>query len=277
MALGSNHGTTTTGANFIPEVWSKEVQRATESNLVAARLFKRFDRDVMNKGDTIHVPKIAELSASSKSANTEITPAINTEGKVDITIDQHYYIAVLIEDILDTQSAYELGQEYKNKISYGLAKQIDTAILNLQSGLTQSVGTAGTPPTDDDVREAVKLLDDADAPASERVFIMAPKTKSQLLAIDRYVDQDFVGDKPVVTGYFGQRYGLAFYVSTNTTNSSTDPINLIAHKEAYAAAVQKQLKMASQYKAEFLGMLHVGQILYGVAEYRDDHGVKVLG
>lgn len=54
MALGSNQQTITTGAVFIPEVWSLETLRATEDALVMAPLVKRFDSLVTGKGDTIN-------------------------------------------------------------------------------------------------------------------------------------------------------------------------------------------------------------------------------
>ena len=90
MALGSGHQTVTTGANFIPEIWSKELQRARESNLVASNLFKRFDVDVKSKGDTIHVPLISNLSVNAKAASTQVTFNAPTENVVDININKHY-------------------------------------------------------------------------------------------------------------------------------------------------------------------------------------------
>lgn len=37
MALGSDHVTVSTAANFIPEIWSAEILRATEDALVMSR------------------------------------------------------------------------------------------------------------------------------------------------------------------------------------------------------------------------------------------------
>ncbi len=56
MALGTNQQTTTTGAVFIPQVWSPEVLRATENALVMAPLVKRFDSLVTEKGNVINIP-----------------------------------------------------------------------------------------------------------------------------------------------------------------------------------------------------------------------------
>jgi len=41
MALGTNHVTNTTGATFIPELWSDEIIAAYKKNLVMANLVSK--------------------------------------------------------------------------------------------------------------------------------------------------------------------------------------------------------------------------------------------
>lgn len=279
MGLGSAQQTVTTGANFIPEVWAKELQRATESNLVTARLVKRFDAEVQNVGQIVHIPKISNLSATAKSANTAVTFQAPTEGKIDLTINKHYESSIMIEDYLEAEAAYRIQEEYKEKMGYALAKQIDTDILALNSNVTQTVGTTGVPPTDPNILRAIQYLDDADAPSQDRAFIMKPSLKASLLAIDKYVNQDFtgMGDVPVKTGLFGQRYGILFYVSTNVPNdSSGNPSNILLQKECYCAAIQKNITIKTDYIIEYLGQAYVAQALYGITTYRATFGVNVL-
>lgn len=279
MGLGTNQMTITTGAVFIPEVWSKELQRATESNLVTARLVKRFDAEVQNVGQIIHIPKISNLVANQKSANTQVSFQAPTESKIDLTVNKHYEASFLIEDYLEAEAAYRIQEEYKEKQAYALAKQIDTDILALNSNVTQTVGTSGVPPTDPNILRAIQYLDDADSPAQDRAFIMKPSLKSSLLAIDKYVNQDFtgMGDVPVKTGLFGQRYGILFYVSTNVPNDANgNPSNIMLQKECFAAALQKNVTIKTDYIIEYLGQAYVAQVLYGVITYRATFGVNVL-
>lgn len=271
--------TITTGANFVPEIWSQDVQRAVESALVMARLVKRFDRDVLRKGDTIHVPIVSNLTATAKSVNTVLALSAPTESVVDISINKHYYISFLIEDSLDAQSQYDLAEAYRKKTTYGLAKQVDTDILGLYTAIVTAGytdGTAGSPVTDKNVVRGLRYLDDADAPQESRYFVMRPAVKSALLQIDRYVDSNFVGDMPVKTGLFGQRYGLAFYSSTNVpVDGSGNGINLIFQEEVYACAMQKEITVETQRKTEYLGDLTAGQVLYGVQNYRNTFGAVI--
>ena len=277
--LGATQMTITTGANFIPEIWSKEYQLATQANLVAAGLCMRFDKDVMQKGDTIHVPKVSNLTTTTKSANTAVTFQSPTEDKVDINITTYVEASFLIEDNLDAQSQYALAEIYKKKAIYANSKKIDTDVLALYSSVTQTVGTDGVPPTDQQILRAIQYLDDADAPDTERCFVMKPALKNSLLQIDKYVNSDYtgLGDIPVKTGLFGQRYGLLFYVSTNVPAGATGSINIIMHKEAYCAAIQKNAEMKSDYILEYAGTGYVCKSLYGVSVYRAAFGCQVLG
>jgi len=81
MALGTNHSTITTSANFIPELWSDEVIGAYKQNLVLANLVTKMSHKG-KKGDTIHIPKPARGSASVKAAGSQVTLIADTAGVV---------------------------------------------------------------------------------------------------------------------------------------------------------------------------------------------------
>lgn len=115
MALGTDHITTATATEFIPEVWSREIIRAAERALVMAPLVKRYDADVSNKGDTIHIPEISNLTTNAKAASTEVTLQTVSESSQTISIDQHRETSFLVEDIVETQSQYDLLSEYTSK------------------------------------------------------------------------------------------------------------------------------------------------------------------
>lgn len=280
MGLGTNHMTSTTGSVFMPEIWSRELQIATESNLVIGRLVKRFDAEVREKGQILHVPKVSNLTANAKSASTQVSFQSPSETKLDININQHYEASFIIEDYLDAQSGYMIAEEYKHKSVYALAKQIDTQVASLYTNITQTVGTAATDPTDQNFVRGIQYLDDADAPDTERFFVMAPKVKAAFLQIDKYVNERYTGtgidDLPVKTGLFGQRYGIPFFVSTNVPTSSGNPINILAHKEVFCLAVQKNIEMRTDYIIEYLGQAYVTQVLWGSLTYRAAFGVQVL-
>jgi len=211
--------TTGVAANFLPEVWSDEIQRARENYLVAAKLVKRFDQDVVEYGDVVHVPLLSNYSAIAKTANTELPSSATTESKVDLNINKHYGIRIAVEDIVNAQSKYALMSEYTKKIGYGLAKQVDSDVLSLYSGLSQTVGAtastgADTAITQAHIMKALRLLDAADAPQEGRSILVDAYGVEDLRNIDNFVRYDSVGQSKneVVDGMLSKQQGHFFMV-----------------------------------------------------------------
>jgi len=257
------------------EVWASEVLAARESNLVLANLVKRYDRDVMSKGDTIHVPNLSNLVAHAKVANTEVVLNGITEGEVVINIDQHWEASVLIEDITDVQSQYDMQVEYRAKTGYAIAEKIDNFIaVEMTANFTQEVGAFATAITYEAVLAAKLALDVAKAPLSERYFVVTPEGHRDLLNVDEFIRYDAMGasgqPSPIKTGKVGTLLGNEVYMSQNL-----EGVSLFFQKEAFALAVQKSPVTEKQRKTEYLGDLIVTQAIWGGSVLRTDHGVRV--
>jgi hypothetical protein len=295
MALGTLHQTITTGDVFIPEIWSKEVQLATVSTLVLANLVKRFDEDVADAGDVLHVPKISNLTANAKAANTQVTLNAPTEGEFTMSINRHFEASYLVEDRLKAQAKYKILQEYSPKAGYAIGQKIDSDLAGLYSGLSQTVGNSTTDITDANIVRGIQYLDDADAPQTDRYFVIKPAGLAHLRLIDKFSRFDALGLTPnpasgagglsngssVIrrigpNGLVGVVYGLEVYMSTNLTEESgTSDIvhNLLFQKEAFALGIQRKPRMQFQYKQEYLGTLATTDALWGFGEYRDAFAV----
>lgn len=274
--------TVTTAANFIPEIWSREVKRAVESNLTMAKLVLRdYEGDIQQRGDTVHIVDISNLTVGSKSASTDVTYESITEDKTSIVIDNHKYAAFKLEDIVKVQSNTDLMAEYSNKVGYALAKKVDTDLLALYVNLGQSVGADNTDITDDTLLNGIQFLDLADAPETDRSGVFTAGQKKAFLAVEKFVEYQSIGiggqQNPIIKGQFGELYGVRFFFTTNVTTigSPAGDHNLLFHKEAFALAMQKDIRIQSQYDIDALATKVVGDVLYGVKEYRDTFGVVV--
>lgn len=295
MATGNI--TVTTAANFIPEIWSKDAKVATEANLVYAKRVNRQFESELEVGDTLHIPDISNLTVGDKSASTDVSFETITEGVTNVTVNKHKYAAFKLEDIAAVQSNQDLMARYTDKIGYGLAKQLDTDLGTLYTGLSQTVGSQGTAWSDANMRRAIQYLDDADAPGGDRSFVIRPSVMSDVLGVDKFVRADAVGylaaQSPIVTavlakgvlnpaevkGFFGVIYGVAVFVSTNVASSGTSPItyhNLLFHRDAFVLVMQRDIRVQSDYNIRSLATEVVGDMIYGYVEYRDAFGVDYL-
>lgn len=277
--------TTTEAAVFIPEVWSAETLRAQEAALVMAPLVKRFDSLVKGRGDTIHVPHVSNLVANDKVANTEVTLQAVTETETTIDIDKWKEASFLVEDIVKTQSNYDLMAEYTNKAGYAIAQQIDTDLLKLYSGLAP-VGAYGSDIDQSVIVAGIQLLDEANAPIEERVMVIKPSQKAAISKDDKFVKADYLGQyqnpQPVRRGpnsryLWGEIYGVPVYYTTQVYVDGVGPDthNLLFHKEAFALALQQTPRTQGTYWQKSLGWLVTVDVIYGLKQLRTDFGVEI--
>ena len=303
----------TSAATFIPEIWSDEIIAAYQKNLVLAPLVKKMSMSG-KKGDTIHVPKPVRGDAHAKAENTAVTVQNASESEVQVSINKHYEYSRLIEDITDVQALSSLRQFYTEDAGYALAKQVDSDLHGLATGL----GTSGTSSTtylnnvgtffndasnglstytadtvvsadvfeDDAFRGIIQKLDDQDVPMDNRHFVIPPVLRNTIMGISRYVSSDFVNNSTVVNGKIGQLYGIDVYVSTNcptveaagdNSASSVDAKGaLLFHRDALVLAEQVGVRSQTQYKQEWLANLFTSDTLYGVAVLRPASGLTLV-
>ena len=301
---------------FVPEIWSDEIIAAYQKNLKMAPLVKRMSM-TGKKGDRIHVPKPIRGTASAKTEATAVTIQANLETELTIDVDRHFEYSRLIEDIVEVQALSSLRQFYTEDAGYQLALKVDTDLMNVATGFGDGTRTA-SPTTngaswvnsnsyyadngadiatyaadtvlpadqieDNHIRGLIKLMDDANVPMDNRVLVIPPAARKQIMGIDRYVSSDFVGGRGVESGLIGNLYGVDIYVSSNcpvletaaenTASGATADVRgcLFFHKDAIVLAEQMAVRSQTQYKQEYLSTLFTSDTLYGVETYRPEAG-----
>lgn len=284
--LGVNQMTQTTGNVFRRDIWSKELTRAFEANLVLANKVSRFDSESQN-AKSVFVPNLSNLEALDKIANTSVTLQSPSETGTTLLLNKHKHVAFVIEDALKVQQNYNLMSEYTNKAGYALKKALDTDIANLATGFSQTSGTYNTTITTAAVLSAVQLLDDADVPQTDRVWVLKPHAVNDLRTISDYTRFDGTGyagaqaNGAIGNGSGGRENGLVgllynapVYMSTQVYASSTSISNLYIHKEAIALGIQQEVRVQSDNRIDYLGTLVVADLMYGMIERRNEAGVE---
>ena len=302
MGLGTNNTTTSVANNFIPELWSDEVIGSYKSNLVLANLVTKMSHKG-KKGDTIHIPAPSRGSASAKAANSQVTLSAATNSVVNISINKHYEYSKLIEDIAEVQALASMRKFYTDDAGYALATQVDDDLFalfeGLQGGTVGGTGSAawekaviggdGTTDytgdstnasdiTDAGIRKMILALDNADVPMDNRSLILPPVAANDLLAINRFTEQQFIGSGDAIkTGKIGQIYGVDVFVSSNCPAiSTTGRVGGLFHRDAIVFAEQVGVRTQTQYKQEYLGDLFTADTIYGTGELRNDAGIAFV-
>lgn len=300
MAFGTDHIVKAEVPNFIPELWSDEVVASYKANLVMANLVRKLNHRG-KKGDTIKVPTPTRGSASVKSEESLVTFIEHgTDAGVSILIDKHYEYSRLIEDIVDVQALESLRRFYTDDGGYAIAKEVDTQIIyellradwtlvTITGGVIQDDATitgtvyegdgtswdqsTSTDISDAGIRTFIKLLDDVDAPMAGRVMVVPTIVKQDLLGLNRFTEQAFVGEvgagNSIRNGLIGDIYGMEVYVTTqlpqidNSAGSAQVQSGLVFQRDACVLVEQLGVRAQSQYLQQYLADLMTVDMIWG--------------
>ena len=296
MAFPTTSHTSTSLDSFIPEVWGSKINEFFTAKLVAAPFFTDRSDEVSGGGDVLYTPTITELAATAKSNATAVALNAPTDPKVTLTVNQWYESSFAIEDAQAAQvmRSYTVQERYAKGAAYAIAKKLDTAIVTLFSGFSNSVGSSTTNLADSDVRSAISILESADVDTTECAFFVHPAVFwKQIQAIDKFslAINSPVND-PTAKRPAGYLYGLPVYQTSQITyvSGTTGRNNALAHPDSIHWATSplgaggsmgamvgaNGVRVQSNYIPEYLSTVTTADILYGVVENRDSAGVRVL-
>jgi len=285
MAAGATEFIDNTTADvFIPEIWSPLAIVAREQQLVFAKLVDRKFEDGLSAGDTIHVPGVSDMAARTKSTNTAITYETVTESNTDITIGTHKYAAIAVESITKVQNNRDQLALYAGKLGYALGLDVDDTLAGLPDNFSQTVGTLAAENTYHDYLRAIQYLDDANAPAESRYFVISPAAEVGLMKADIYTNNDYSmlhgegRNTALEFAYVSSFLNIPVYKTTNVegTNSAGHD-NTLFQKESIALVMQMAPQMHSMFDIDYFADKVAIEQLYGTQEMRDDHGVWIKG
>lgn len=279
MALSARLPTTLDTNKFVPEIWSKLVEEAAKSNLVAFDAINGQFRGDLVKGDTLYIPKTNTVTATEVVVGTKgatLNP-FNTAAAT-LVIDQWWEAPVDIDDMSNFQSQVELEDYAAGEAAYAVNKKIDSTVCALFSALNGGTvkGTDGSALTDDVLIEIAEILNEADVPDKERSLIVDPSGLADMLKIDKLLTADYISKKGAIeNGIIGHSiYGCLVRVTNNLTAvaAGTGNYGVMLQKRAIGGAIQIQKPWVKRFE-ELHNTRFQAEALWGVVEVRDDFGV----
>lgn len=269
----------------IPELWSREVHRARYAASIGPRVaLQEMSDEMKSKGDIIHLHYLPVLTVNDVTATTGVVANQSvTIADVSLTINKWKECTVEIVDQGSIQSLFsedELANKFSQEFGPALGEQMDSDLFALYSGITYSVGSSSDPGnmTDTMVRASLQKLDELKIPKKDRNFVLSPKAFWDLFGQDKYVlaHMTGLGKGKQITGLddIPALYGCGWYESANLSYGGSPVVsrNLLLHKEALALGVQKTVQLV-QFAKVALSKRICGHTLYGVKNFRADHGI----
>ena len=275
MATGANEFIDVTTADvFLEEHWSKKATVAREAELAFLKYGcdRQFEGE-LKKGQILRIQNISNLSARAKSVNTAITYETVTETETNITIDQFYYAAYALEDVIKPMVEASKLETYSSKLGYALGLQEDSYVAAfVDDGTLNTVGTLATPLTYANLLRGDQYLNDANAPQEGRIIIIPPAEKANFLGMDEFIHGDYAkvqGSKLV-----GSWMNYPIYVSTAVEGSNAaGHDSFMGHKECIAQVTQIQPVVKTFYDIDYFCVKTAALTTYAGTIRRADHGV----
>jgi hypothetical protein len=238
MATGSTEFIDLSTADpFLQEVWSNMASVERDAKYIFATNVDRSGESELKSGQILRRQHISTLAARSKSANAAITYETVAESEDTVTINNYYYAAFALEDVIKPMVKISLIDAYMPKVGIALAKQLDSDVAALidDGTITQNVGTMATGLTYDNFVRADQYLNDDEAPEEDRAIILSHAERSNCLKQDQFVNSQYVKlqEGRSNTGLLGGILGYPVFVTGNTNGSnSAGHDNVMLHKSA---------------------------------------------
>ena len=214
--------------NFIPSIWSANIQQALENNLVAVRLCNRsFEGEIRNQGDTVKVNQFSDPTIAAYTKNvTSITPENLSATQRELKIDRSYYFSFEVDDVDAAQANMNLIQEPLRRAGYGLANTADAYILDFvadQAVLAQNTAASPIDLVSTNIEEEILAIseqfNEAGITMNGRFMVVAPWVASKMVLAGLTTKTQ--NDVMWANGLVDRILGWDVYVSQNVTHTAT--------------------------------------------------------
>jgi len=272
--MADGNVTITTAASFIPEMWRDAILDYAERKFVLRNQVSDFSSMLAGGGDILNIPKVAEDTAAAKSAGSAVTYQNNTDGVIQLAVDQHHYEAKRIEDIVKVQESADLFNAYAQSMGYALAKKVENYlavdVLQAATGNDTALATDNTFTTALLRSGLQKLLDAGfDYTDGDHYLYCSPAAYMSLLSLGDFTDANVRGDgaAPNAQGKIMSAYGLNVFPSTDWDDDggTGDETATIFNRQSVYFAQQVAPRVQSSYDIDHLATSVVADVLFGAA------------
>lgn len=270
---------------FIPAVWSAKLNaKFYKASIYGEIANTDWQGELASMGDKVYINTAPTISVSPYSAGTNLSYQVPTPEMQELVIDKGFYFAFQINDVLEYQAKPNLMDMFATDAAEQMRIKIDSTVIYntftnaaaANKGLTAGVqsgafnlGTDAAPVvlTKDNVVQKVlelaSVLDEQNAPESDRYLVIDPATRALLFQSDlakAYATGDSAS--PVRNGKIGKIDRFDVYVSNNLPNgaagtstswvsgdgseNSVTTTGTVAKRKAIIAGQKTALTFASQ-------------------------------
>lgn len=140
--------TTKTLGQFIPEYWSKKLNKKLDDvGVMKDCVNKEYEGEIKNAGDKVNIQEVGDITINSYTPDdtsfTGITYQKLSGTTQSLEIDQQKYFAFEIDDITKAQANVKLTDKYIARASYAIEMAKDTFLLSKRADVDSNNVVSG--------------------------------------------------------------------------------------------------------------------------------------
>jgi len=113
-------------ANFIPEIWSKKLQKIFDKITVMVKLVNTdHEGEVKGGGDTVHVRSFGDITIRNYNREGTLTDDTLTDPMSDLSIDQEKYFSFIVDDVDKAQADINIMEGYSTRAAMAIRNTVD--------------------------------------------------------------------------------------------------------------------------------------------------------
>ena len=271
---------TTTLNDLLPAITAEALFVASEKSIMRG-LVRNYTLGP-GQGKTVTVPIYPQVTAGSLTEATAPTAtAVSTDGAT-LTVSEVGILAT-ISDLAIMSSASNVVSDIGRLFGEAIARKIDTDLMTLFNGFSNTVGGVSTTATPALLFQAIAKLRSAGYDtANDCAIVLHPNAAYDIastLTSTFAAPASAIGNSALENGFMGVLGGVPVYQSslvpqsTLASNASGDYGCAVFHKDALGLALMQDIKIETQRQAGLRGYDIVGSAIYGVGELYDGAGV----
>jgi len=280
--------TKATAVNFIPELWQDAILDYAERRFDLKNKVTDVSSMLSAGGSTINIPRVDEETAASLGNGAAVSYSATTDGTTALVVDQHFYEAKRIDDIVRVQESADLFNMYAKSMGYALAKKVENylAVSIIQEASANDVTLTGNNALlSADLRSGTQKLMDIGVDYTNDSFLYcSPTAYNSLFAVDEFSLAHEAGrDSAHTMGSHGKLMGMdvSYSVDWSDTTGGTATNNEAASiftKDSVMFAMQIAPRVQSVYDIDYLATSVVADVFFGavLTQAADDAAGQIV-
>lgn len=248
-----------TFTNFYPTLFSDTAYLVFARAAIAPQVVNLTWVDPGGPSEAVRIPKFAySQTPIDDVANLIDAPDDATESSLLLNLDQnrgfHYQVRYHEQD----KANVNLGEALLRQRAAALASDIDAKVFAVVTGATLTLSGSVNKTT---IVSAIELLNENNAPQTDRILVVNPDAYSDLLNSSDFTRADSIqGAVANRTGLVGQVLGLDVFMSNNLP---TGVDAFAAHRAAIAMAMLRRIDVRIFDQPRHFAVGYTGRAIWG--------------